>query len=146
MSPKTFSSLFAAELSCFNFITAKKGCDKGCFQPITPIFSPSTVFLFPLLKKTLFRSLLLWLYLTKTNVFAFFSLNFSLFSHNTGNMSSFVCNWMRPFLPYSDNHHTWKNILRCMSLNARSVCNKLNKFHSIPLINWVTLQTFIEWG
>ena len=30
--------------------------------------------------------------------------------------------------PYSDNHQTSKNILRCMSLNARSICSKLNEF------------------
>lgn len=33
--------------------------------------------------------------------------------------------------PCSDNHRTSKNILRCMSLNARSICNKLNEFHDL---------------
>ena len=31
--------------------------------------------------------------------------------------------------PCSDNHQTSKNILRCMSLNARSICSKLNEFY-----------------
>ena len=46
ISPKTFFRLFAANWAVFSFVTAKKGYDKACFRPITPIFSPTTVFLF----------------------------------------------------------------------------------------------------
>ncbi|CAH3169204.1 unnamed protein product [Pocillopora meandrina] len=35
--------------------------------------------------------------------------------------------------PYSDNHQTSENILGCILLNARSICNKLNEFHDLAV-------------
>ena len=46
--------------------------------------------------------------------------------------------------PYSDNHQTSKNILRCMSLNARSICNKLNEFHDIGKMRNVDMVAVTE--
>ena len=46
--------------------------------------------------------------------------------------------------PYSDNHRTSKNILRCMSLNARSVCNRLNEFHDLVKMSNVDMVAVTE--
>ena len=46
--------------------------------------------------------------------------------------------------PYSDNHQTSKNILRCMSLNARSICNKLNEFHDLGKMRNVDMVAVTE--
>ena len=46
--------------------------------------------------------------------------------------------------PYSDNHRTSKNILRCMSLNARSICNKLNEFHDLVKMKNVDVVVVTE--
>lgn len=46
--------------------------------------------------------------------------------------------------PRSDNHQTSKNILRCMSLNARSICNKLNEFHDIVITKKVNVVAVTE--
>ena len=46
--------------------------------------------------------------------------------------------------PYSDNHRTSKNILSCMSLNARSVCNRLNEFHDLVKMSNVDMVAVTE--
>ena len=46
--------------------------------------------------------------------------------------------------PYSDNHRTSKNILRCMSLNARSIYNKLNEFHDSVKMRNVDMAAVTE--
>ena len=46
--------------------------------------------------------------------------------------------------PYSDNHPTSKNILCCMLLNARSICNKLNEFHDLVKIKNVDVVAVTE--
>ena len=46
--------------------------------------------------------------------------------------------------PYSDNHRTLKNILRCMSLNARSIYNKLNEFHDLVKMRNVDMVAVTE--
>ena len=48
--------------------------------------------------------------------------------------------------PYSDNHRTSKNIFfdRCMSLNARSLCNKLNEFHDLVKMKNVDVVAVTE--
>ena len=42
------------------------------------------------------------------------------------------------------NHRTSKNILRCMSLNARSICNKLNEFNDLVKLKKVDLVAVTE--
>ena len=49
-----------------------------------------------------------------------------------------------PGPPCSDNHRTSKNILRCMSLNARLICNKLNKFHDLVKMKKVDVVAVTE--
>ena len=46
--------------------------------------------------------------------------------------------------PYSDNHQTSENILRCISLNARSICNKLNEFHDLGKMRNVDIVAAAE--
>ena len=46
--------------------------------------------------------------------------------------------------PCSDIHQTSKNILRCMSLNARSICNKLNEFHDLVIMKKVDVVAVTE--
>ena len=46
--------------------------------------------------------------------------------------------------PYSDNRRTSKNILRCMSLNARSIYNKLNEFHDLVKMRNVDMVAVTE--
>ena len=46
--------------------------------------------------------------------------------------------------PCSDSHRTSKNILRCMSLNARSICNKLNEFHDLVKMRKVDVVAVTE--
>ena len=46
--------------------------------------------------------------------------------------------------PYSNNHRTSKNILRCMSLNARSICSKLNEFHDLVKMKNVDVVAVTE--
>ena len=46
--------------------------------------------------------------------------------------------------PYSDNHRTSKNILRCMSLNARSIYNKLNEFNDLVKMRNVDMVAVTE--
>ena len=46
--------------------------------------------------------------------------------------------------PYSDNHQTSENILRCISLNARSIYNKLNEFHDLGKMRNVDIVAAAE--
>ena len=45
---------------------------------------------------------------------------------------------------YSDNHRTSKNILCCMSLNARSIYKKLNEFHDLVKMRNVDMVAVTE--
>lgn len=80
--------------------------------------------LFPSARRRRFRQFKVTYY---SNSCATFSLEYVLIRGDIQANPGRCCNSKEGLC--SDNHRTSKNLLCCMSLNARSICNKLNEFH-----------------